>query len=126
MSGIKPNMVTGRVVLLCLRAKAPHGQSLLQKCEGRSSGERTLPLGRRHLNTLCVRMHKKRTDWDKDACGMMGSQFEDTTAADEMGMDTAEEYTMGALLTGDTVGAPPSRDTVEALLLENTAEAHYQ
>ena len=41
----------------------------------------------------------------------------------EMGIDTAEEYPMGALPTGDTVGALPSGDTAEALLSENTAEA---
>ena len=52
----------------------------------------------------------------------MESQFEDATAADEVGMDTAEDCTMGALPTGDTVGALPSEDTVEAPPSENIIE----
>ena len=109
MIGIKPNVATGHVVLPHLQVKAPHGQRLPQKCKGRSSGERTLPHGGRP----CKDAQKEDSNWEDDPRGMAESQFEDTNAVNEVGMDTAEDCTMGAL---------PSEDTAEALLSENIVE----
>ena len=114
MSGIKPNVVTCRIVLLCLWTKDTHGQRLPQKCEGRSSGEMTLPLGRRHSHSKHKDAQKEDSDWDDDPHGMVESHFGDATVADEVGMDTAEDCTAGPLPTGDTARALPSEDTVKA------------
>ena len=37
--------------------RIPHGQRLLQNHEERSSGERTIPHGKRHLATPHIRIH---------------------------------------------------------------------
>ena len=65
---------------------------------------------------------KQDSDWDEDPCVSVESQFKDATTAGEAGMDTVEEYTVGALPSEDTAEAPSSENIVEAPSSENTVE----